>query len=182
ETITFDKPNDAVWHRNDTSSIDYQVIQNSDPETGATLWIEIPYAYLFMDGKELDPFGISAGANTYEGGNIGWDGMGSPWGFVDPNNFGVYARYNHLNAVYQGANNNVKVTIAGQTVAGTVVTIGSTSVVANNQGSYSITIDRPSTDVTLTAKRDGYIWVEEVIAAADFVGAFNKEFDIELEE
>ncbi len=182
EVISFDKPNNAIWHRNDSSSVSYDVIQNADPETGATLFIEIPYAYLSMTGRELDPFGISAGANTYEGGNLGWDGMGSHWGFINPDLFDTYARYDHLNAVYNAPNNNVKVTVSGTTVPGTTVAIGAVTATANGQGNFTLTIDRPTADVTLSAKRHGYVWHEETIIPADFVGTFNKTLDIQLEE
>src|SRR5690554_1499078 len=180
--ITFDKPANSIWHRNPTDSIHYEVVQNQDPETGASLFIEIPYAYMAMEDNKLMPFGLSAGSHAYEGGNLGWDGMGSPWGFVDPENFNLFARYNHRNVVYNAPNNNVKVTISGTVLPGTVVQIGSISTTASIFGTYTIAIDKPTEDVVLKARLNGFEWQDITIDHTLFDSALEKTLNIEMEE
>lgn len=180
--ITFDKPNNTKWHRNPTTSITYQVIQNQDPETGASLFIEIPFEYMAMAGKELHPFGLSAGSHAYEGGSLGWDGLGSQWGFIDPENLAGFIRFDHRNHMYQTPNNNVRVTISGTTLAGTQISIGSTNVTANSSGLFSIAIDQPTENVVLKARLNGYVWKDIEISHTDFASALEKQLNIEMVE
>ncbi|MDR0832312.1 MAG: carboxypeptidase regulatory-like domain-containing protein [Bacillales bacterium] len=178
-TIGFDKSANATFHTNNTSSISYGLVFNENVELGATIDIEVPYAYLYM--TPMEPFGFSGGAQCYNtSGSLDWDGLGFD-GFIEPNDPTAYLRIDYLNNIYKATSNAVKVTISGNTgVSGTVVKIGATQVVANSSGRYSIVVDKPLADITITFSAIGYTTLSEIIPAADFANTLTRVLDVSL--
>ena len=161
--------------------VNYEVLQNDDPATGATLILEIPYSVMGM--QPTDAFGFTGGVSGYNtSGAKDWDGLGYD-GFRDPTIKTSYVRVNMNNDIYTADSNAIKVTIAGNAgQAGVTVACGSVDTVSGSDGAYSLTIDQPSAEVQVVFSKLGYETVSKSVSPTDFGSSLSATVNATLTE
>lgn len=163
------------------STLEYEVIQNADINSGCAVILQVPYAFMKMNFSDV--FGFSGGVSAYEtNGKIGWDGFGFD-GFVDPVIPTSYIRCDNKNKLYKSPNNDVQVEIKGNVGLENIkVEFGGKTVYSNVAGAYSLIATKPTLDGNVTFSKLGYISVVKSVTAADFNNSLIKVLDAELTE